>query len=166
MVRRHDEEVHLKDDAGEESDVEVKPRRRKPTTRLIHEDGAEEAGGAAVGVKELDADEDASSMAQWLQLYEDSLKDLEEGEIVRGRVLKIDDKEVTVDVGFKSDGVIPVEEFPDLEGVKVGDEIEVFLEKTENQDGLSSFPSSVPTSSRSGTASRPRPTTASWSKAS
>jgi small subunit ribosomal protein S1 len=136
MVRRHDEEVDLKDDAGEESDVEVKPRRRKPTTRLIHEDGAEEAGGAAVGVKELDADEDASSMAQWLQLYEDSLKDLEEGEIVRGRVLKIDDKEVTVDVGFKSEGVIPVEEFPDLEGVKVGDEIEVFLEKTENQDGL------------------------------
>jgi len=75
-------------------------------------------------------------MGQWLQLYEDSLKDLEEGEIVRGRVLKIDDKEVTVDVGFKSEGVIPVEEFPDLEGVKVGDEIEVFLEKTENQDGL------------------------------
>src|SRR5690349_7958014 len=75
-------------------------------------------------------------MGQWLQLYEDSLKDLEEGEIVRGRVLKIDNKEVTVDVGFKSEGVIPVEEFPDLEGVKVGDEIEVFLEKTENQDGL------------------------------
>ena len=43
---------------------------------------------------------------------------------------------MTVDVGFKSEGVIPVEEFPDLEGVKVGDEIEVFLEKTENQDGL------------------------------
>ena len=137
MVRRHDEEVDVKDDAGEESDVEVKPRRRKPTTRLIHEDGAEDSGGTAVGVSELDPDDEtASSMGQWLQLYEDSLKDLEEGEIVRGRVLKIDDKEVTVDVGFKSEGVIPVEEFPDLEGVKVGDEIEVFLEKTENQDGL------------------------------
>ena len=129
--------MDLKDDAAEDSDVEVKPRRRKAVTRLVNEDGAEEAGGTAVGVSELDPDDEtASSMAQWLQLYEDSLKDLEEGEIVRGRVLKIDDKEVTVDVGFKSEGVIPVEEFPDLEGVKVGDEIEVFLEKTENQDGL------------------------------
>src|SRR5262249_42521571 len=109
--------------------------KRKPTTRLVHDVEVED--GAAVGLKELDPDEEsASAMGQWLQLYEDSLKDLEEGEIVRGRVLKIDDKEVTVDVGFKSEGVIPVEEFPDLEGVKVGDEIEVFLEKTENQDGL------------------------------
>ncbi|HEX5032052.1 MAG TPA: 30S ribosomal protein S1 [Candidatus Eisenbacteria bacterium] len=137
MVRRHDEDVDLKDDAADEAEVESKPRKRKAITRLVHEDLGEEAGGVAVGVGELDPDEDAqSSMGQWLQLYEDSLKDLEEGEIVRGRVLKIDDKEVTVDVGFKSEGVIPVEEFPDLEGVKVGDEIEVFLEKTENQDGL------------------------------
>ena len=136
MVRRHEEELDLKDDAADDAEVESRPRKRRPTTRLIHEDLGEEAG-AAVGLKEMDADEEsASAMGQWLQLYEDSLKDLEEGEIVRGRVLKIDDKEVTVDVGFKSEGVIPVEEFPDLEGVKVGDEIEVFLEKTENQDGL------------------------------
>ncbi|HET9939760.1 MAG TPA: 30S ribosomal protein S1 [Candidatus Eisenbacteria bacterium] len=129
--------MDLKDDAADDAEVEAKPRKRKAITRLVHEDLGEEAGGVAVGVGELDPDEDAqSSMGQWLQLYEDSLKDLEEGEIVRGRVLKIDDKEVTVDVGFKSEGVIPVEEFPDLEGVKVGDEIEVFLEKTENQDGL------------------------------
>jgi small subunit ribosomal protein S1 len=137
MVRRHDEDVDLKDDAADEAEVEAKPRKRKAITRLVHEDIGEEAGGPAAGNGELDPDDDsASSMGQWLQLYEDSLKDLEEGEIVRGRVLKIDDKEVTVDVGFKSEGVIPVEEFPDLEGVKVGDEIEVFLEKTENQDGL------------------------------
>ena len=137
MVRRHDDDVDLKDDAADEAEVEAKPRKRKAITRLVHEDLGEEAGGPAVGNGELDPDDDgASSMGQWLQLYEDSLKDLEEGEIVRGRVLKIDDKEVTVDVGFKSEGVIPVEEFPDLEGVKVGDEIEVFLEKTENQDGL------------------------------
>jgi len=135
MVRRHEDDVDLKDDAADDAEVETRPRKRKATTRLVHEDLSED--GAAVGLKELDPDEEsASAMGQWLQMYEDSLKDLEEGEIVRGRVLKIDEKEVTVDVGFKSEGVIPVEEFPDLEGVKVGDEIEVFLEKTENQDGL------------------------------
>jgi small subunit ribosomal protein S1 len=129
--------VDVKDDSAEDAEVETKPRKRKPQTRLIHAEGETEGTVTAVGIQELDTDEDSESeMGQWLQLYEDSLKDLEEGEIVRGRVLKIDDKEVTVDVGFKSEGVIPVEEFPDLEGVKVGDEIEVFLEKTENQDGL------------------------------
>jgi small subunit ribosomal protein S1 len=137
MVRRHEEDVDVKDESAEDAEVETKPRKRKPQTRLIHDDGDNEGTVTAVGTQELDSDEaSASQMGQWLQLYEDSLKDLEEGEIVRGRVLKIDDKEVTVDVGFKSEGVIPVEEFPDLEGVKVGDEIEVFLEKTENQDGL------------------------------
>jgi small subunit ribosomal protein S1 len=137
MVRRHEEDVDVKDDSAEDAEVETKPRKRKPQTRLIHAEGETEGTVTAVGIQELDTDEDSETeMGQWLQLYEDSLKDLEEGEIVRGRVLKIDDKEVTVDVGFKSEGVIPVEEFPDLEGVKVGDEIEVFLEKTENQDGL------------------------------
>ena len=137
MVRRHDDDVDVKDEPTEETEVEAKPRKRKAVTRLVHEDLGEEANGTGTGLAEADSDdENSSSMGQWLQMYEDSLKDLEEGEIVRGRVLKIDDKEVTVDVGFKSEGVIPVEEFPDLEGVKVGDEIEVFLEKTENQDGL------------------------------
>jgi len=137
MVRRHEEDVDVKDESADEAEVESKPRKRKPQTRLIHEDLEAEGKVTAVGTLELDPDEESPSMmGEMLQLYEDSLKDLEEGEIVRGRVLKIDDKEVTVDVGFKSEGVIPVEEFPDLEGVKVGDEIEVFLEKTENQDGL------------------------------
>ncbi len=137
MVRRHEEDLDVKDESAEDAEVETKPRKRKPQTRYLHEEGETEGAVTAVGIQELEPDEDsASQMGQWLQLYEDSLKDLEEGEIVRGRVLKIDDKEVTVDVGFKSEGVIPVEEFPDLEGVKVGDEIEVFLEKTENQDGL------------------------------
>src|SRR2546427_5481580 len=137
MVRRHEEDVDVKDESAEDAEVETKPRKRKPQTRMIHDEGETEGTVTAVGTLELDSDEDSEEMmGQWLQLYEDSLKDLEEGEIVRGRVLKIDDKEVTVDVGFKSEGVIPVEEFPDLEGVKVGDEIEVFLEKTENQDGL------------------------------
>ncbi len=137
MVRRHEEDVDVKDESAEDAEVETKPRKRKPQTRMIHDEGETEGTVTAVGTLELDPDEESPSMmGQMLQLYEDSLKDLEEGEIVRGRVLKIDDKEVTVDVGFKSEGVIPVEEFPDLEGVKVGDEIEVFLEKTENQDGL------------------------------
>ncbi|HKQ57185.1 MAG TPA: 30S ribosomal protein S1 [Candidatus Eisenbacteria bacterium] len=68
--------------------------------------------------------------------YEESLRSLGEGEIVRGTVLAVDDKEVLVDVGFKSEGVIALSEFPDPSSIKVGTVIDVFLEKMENQDGL------------------------------
>ncbi len=68
--------------------------------------------------------------------YEESLRSIGEGEIVHGTVLAIDDKEVLVDVGFKSEGVISLSEFPDPASIKVGDLLEVFLEKMENQDGL------------------------------
>jgi small subunit ribosomal protein S1 len=68
--------------------------------------------------------------------YEESLRSLGEGEIVRGTVLAVDDKEVLVDVGFKSEGVIALSEFPDPSSIKVGLVIDVFLEKMENQDGL------------------------------
>ena len=74
--------------------------------------------------------------AEMLSHYEDSMRSLAEGEIVRGTVLAVDDKEVLVDVGFKSEGIIALSEFPDPSSIKVGDTVEVFLEKMENQDGL------------------------------
>jgi len=68
--------------------------------------------------------------------YEESMRSIGEGEIVRGTVLAIDEKDVLVDVGFKSEGIISLSEFPDPSSIKVGDVLEVFLEKMENQDGL------------------------------
>ncbi len=68
--------------------------------------------------------------------YEESMRAIGEGEIVRGTVLAIDEKDVLVDVGFKSEGIISLSEFPDPSSIKVGDILEVFLEKMENQDGL------------------------------
>jgi small subunit ribosomal protein S1 len=86
----------------------------------------------------LDEDEVLSSeeREELTRLYEDSFKHLEEGEIVPGKVMGIDATEVLVDIGFKSEGAIPISEFPDPGDVKVGDEIEVFLESAEDQDGL------------------------------
>src|SRR6185503_9689689 len=74
--------------------------------------------------------------AEMFGQYEESLRSIGEGEIVRGTVLAIDEKEVLVDVGFKSEGVIALSEFPDPSTIKVGLVIDVFLEKMENQDGL------------------------------
>ena len=95
-------------------------------------------GAPPTGAFPMDDEEarEAEAKAQVVGLYEESMKNLEEGEIVHGTILHIDDKEVLVDIGFKSEGVIPIEEFSDQDSIHVGDEIEVYLEKMENQDGL------------------------------
>jgi len=73
-----------------------------------------------------------------LGLYDVSFKNLAEGEVVKGKVLRILPNEVVVDVGYKSEGLIDIEEFTDPSGrvrVEVGDIVDVLLEKTENQEG-------------------------------
>ncbi len=70
-------------------------------------------------------------------LYRQSLQDLEEGEVVHGRIVAVKDTEVLVDVGYKSEGTIPIEEFQRTGIVpKVGEEIEVYLEMKEDSEGL------------------------------
>ena len=72
-------------------------------------------------------------------LYEESLKTLEEGQILRGIVVDITPDHVTVDVGYKSEGQIPMQEFLKRDkkvDVKIGDRIDVLLEKKEGEEGL------------------------------
>jgi len=70
-----------------------------------------------------------------VDLYSRTLIDIEEGQIVQGRVLAITDKDVVVDIGFKSEGAVPKEEFQDISSVKVGDSVDVFLDTLEDVDG-------------------------------
>jgi small subunit ribosomal protein S1 len=72
---------------------------------------------------------------QYLKMYEPTLRDIQEGEIVKGKVMGVTREDVIVDVGFKSEGIIPVAEFTEPINVKVGDEIEVYLDAIEDQDG-------------------------------
>jgi small subunit ribosomal protein S1 len=70
-----------------------------------------------------------------LKEYNKSLEGIEEGQVVRGRILRINDKEVIVDVNFKSEGIIPISEFKNVHEFKPGDEIDVFLEQVEDSEG-------------------------------
>jgi small subunit ribosomal protein S1 len=71
------------------------------------------------------------------KLYTESIKSFEVGSILKGRVLAVTPTEIIVDGGYKSEGVVPAEEFEDhLSEIKVGDEIEVFLEGLEDDSGL------------------------------
>ena len=80
--------------------------------------------------------EDVTSREELEQLYEESLKHIQEGEIVRGRVVHISRDSVLVDVGYKSEGMIDLEEFPDQgRHLQVGEEIDVLLEEKEDSEG-------------------------------
>ncbi|MBN1397134.1 MAG: 30S ribosomal protein S1 [Bacteroidetes bacterium] len=69
------------------------------------------------------------------QLYSGTMGKINAGEIVKGRVVHIGDSDVAVDIGFKSEGTVPKNEFPNIKDLKIGDEIEVFLESIEDKDG-------------------------------
>jgi small subunit ribosomal protein S1 len=58
------------------------------------------------------------------------------GDIVKGTVIEVRPKELLVDIGYKSEGVIPATEFEDRSAVKVGDEVDVLIEKLENKEGM------------------------------
>ena len=78
------------------------------------------------------SEEEFTSM---LNLYEDTMKSIEQGKIVNGSVVMITNDSVIVDIGFKSEGTIPIHEFGVQPDIEVGDSIEVFLDDFENQDG-------------------------------
>src|SRR3954463_12785152 len=74
-------------------------------------------------------------------LFEESLKheDVKEGDIVKGKVINVGKDHVVVDIGYKSEGTIPLYEFTQADGavgIKEGDEIDVFLESREDENGL------------------------------
>ena len=88
------------------------------------------------GAAEAIAVEDVTSREELEQLYEESLKHIQEGEIVRGRVVHIGRDSVLVDVGYKSEGIIDLDEFPDQgRHLQVGEEVDVLLEEKEDSEG-------------------------------
>ena len=88
------------------------------------------------GAAEAIAVEDVTSREELEQLYEESLKHIQEGEIVRGRVVHIGRDSVLVDVGYKSEGIIDLDEFPDQgRHLRVGEEVDVLLEEKEDSEG-------------------------------
>ena len=95
-------------------------------------------GGRETESMEIDQELTPQEYEHLLAQYENSFKNLQEGQIIRGRVLTVTPSEVIVDIGYKSEGMIPVSEFTDFSGnvmVKPGDAVDVLLERTEDQNG-------------------------------
>jgi small subunit ribosomal protein S1 len=87
-------------------------------------------------VDEEEMDETSlNEFEEMFYLYAETMKDIAEGEIIPGRVVAIENGEVVVDVGFKSEGTIALSEFTEPDDLEVGSNIEVFLENIEDQEG-------------------------------
>ena len=89
-----------------------------------------------VSIEELEKPEyDQAQFDEFMALYEESISGIKEGQIVKGTVVSIGPSEVMVDIGFKSEGAVSIKEFSDPESIEAGQEIDVFLEDVEDQDG-------------------------------
>lgn len=87
--------------------------------------------------KKVDASKLSGERARELDaLYHDTLKHFEEGSIIKGKVIEVRPDGVLVDIGYKSEGLVPAYEFEDLQAVRPGDELEVLVESLEDEDGM------------------------------
>ena len=80
---------------------------------------------------ELDAER-----AKMMAMYESTLLDFVEGGIVKGTVVEIRPQEVLVNIGYKSEGLLPATEFEDISAVQIGDEVDVMLLRLEDENGM------------------------------
>jgi small subunit ribosomal protein S1 len=83
-------------------------------------------------------EENAQGGHEFMELYEESLKSIREGKVVKGEIVRIDKEFVLVDIGYKSEGQIRIGEFMNPRGgltAKVGDEVDVLLVRKENKEG-------------------------------
>ena len=145
-VPQHEEPVDSsQEESGESAQEETAEVEEEAAAQEAPEDqdadadqGNEEDTSAGEEPTLVDLDEE--DQEKLLEAYDETLKDFEEGEIVKGVVVRIDRDEVMVDIGYKSEGYIPLSEFGTLPDgtpkVKVGDPVDVYLLRKEDQDGL------------------------------
>ena len=77
----------------------------------------------------------AEQRAEMEEMYSGTLTTVQEEEVVTGTVVGMTDRDVILNIGFKSDGLVPLSEFRDLPDLKAGDTVEVFIEEQENANG-------------------------------
>ncbi|WP_312420997.1 30S ribosomal protein S1 [Epilithonimonas sp.] len=79
--------------------------------------------------------EDRNEKKELEEIYNGSLNDLTDNDVITGKVVRLTDKEAIVDINFKSEGVISLNEFRYNQGLKVGDEVEVMVDRREDKTG-------------------------------
>jgi small subunit ribosomal protein S1 len=108
------------------------------TKQEMAEDFTMETSMSDEAVLDADTDTDMEDMESMEDFYSESFRNIQEGEVIRGKIVQISDDHIMVDIGYKSEGQIPVHEFRDETGVvqaNIGDEVDVLLEYHDDEDG-------------------------------
>jgi len=122
--------LNQSDLSEQESEELSEPDKASPDDEQSSQPSADDKPAAA-------AQESGESMEAVMDLYEESFKRFAEGEVVTGRVISVDKDHVLVDIGYKSEGQIRIQEFKDEEGnvaAQVGDTVEVMVEWWDDED--------------------------------
>src|SRR5262245_9516599 len=69
-------------------------------------------------------------------LYEKTMQNFEEGEVVKGRIVAIRGRDVIVDIGYKAEGILEMDEFADTSEVQIGAELDVLFENFNDEEGV------------------------------
>ncbi len=88
-----------------------------------------------VGASGFGGNYTSDQRAELEKLYSDTLTTVQEEEVIKGTVVGITDRDVILNIGFKSDGLVPLSEFRDMPELKIGDEVDVFIEDQEDANG-------------------------------
>lgn len=102
----------------------------------VIEAGIEDFDWGSEGVSGFGSTYTSSEKSEFEALYDGRVSEINEGELVTGTVVGVTDRDVVLNIGYKSDGLVSLSEFRDLEdGIKVGEEVEVFIENKEDESG-------------------------------
>lgn len=126
-----------------EKDQESSNNQESHTELKKDDDGAAIAIGSITEPEEFDWDSvdkkhevySEEERKQLEKMYDDTLKSIGEGEVIEGTVVSLNAREVVVNIGFKSDGIIPASEVRYNPDLKIGDTLEVYVESQEDQTG-------------------------------
>lgn len=121
-----------------EEKVEAKaeaPKKEEKKEAKVAEPDIEPAGAFDFDDDGFDDEYSEADRKAMEKLYEDTLTEITEKELINGTVVGITDREVIVNIGFKSDGLVSLSEFRDMPDLKAGDEVQVYIEEQENANG-------------------------------
>ena len=120
-----------------QSDLSEQETAQPSETHKASQDDVQSSKPSAAEKPAAAAQESGESMEAVMNLYEESFKRFAEGEVVTGRIISVDKDHVLVDIGYKSEGQIRIQEFKDEEGnitAQVGDTVEVMVEWWDDED--------------------------------
>jgi small subunit ribosomal protein S1 len=138
-------EAELQEDDLARFKAEQKAKEEDGIGRVIRDVTARKKSTASVSLDKFDWEAfdtkgfgegyNAKEREALLNLYSGTVATVDNAEVVKGTVVGINDRDVILNIGFKSDGLVPLAEFKDMPNLKVGDQVDLFIEERENAMG-------------------------------